>query len=84
MLRWWLRHSAAITQGAGSVGWARGEVRWREQRGKRAFKMPIHLLHELGFAHSAETWADGELVGGLYGVSLWRRLFWRIHVYLAS
>ena len=27
-------------------------------------------LHELGFAHSAETWQDGELVGGLYGVSL--------------
>ncbi len=27
-------------------------------------------LHELGFAHSAETWADGELVGGVYGVSL--------------
>lgn len=27
-------------------------------------------LHELGWAHSVETWADGELVGGLYGVSL--------------
>ena len=27
-------------------------------------------LHELGFAHSAESWRDGELVGGLYGVSL--------------
>ena len=27
-------------------------------------------LHELGFAHSAEAWRDGELVGGLYGVSL--------------
>jgi leucyl/phenylalanyl-tRNA---protein transferase len=27
-------------------------------------------LHELGFAHSAEAWQDGELVGGLYGVSL--------------
>lgn len=27
-------------------------------------------LHELGFAHSAETWRAGELVGGLYGVSL--------------
>lgn len=28
------------------------------------------LLHELGFAHSIEAWSDGELVGGLYGVSL--------------
>jgi len=27
-------------------------------------------LHELGFAHSAETWYKGELVGGLYGVLL--------------
>jgi len=27
-------------------------------------------LHDLGFAHSAEAWEDGELVGGLYGVSL--------------
>jgi len=27
-------------------------------------------LHELGFAHSAETFEDGRLVGGLYGVSL--------------
>ena len=27
-------------------------------------------LYELGLAHSVETWQDGELVGGLYGVSL--------------
>ena len=27
-------------------------------------------LHEAGFAHSVETWADEELVGGLYGVSI--------------
>jgi leucyl/phenylalanyl-tRNA--protein transferase len=27
-------------------------------------------LHELGFAHSFEAWSGGELVGGLYGVSL--------------
>jgi leucyl/phenylalanyl-tRNA---protein transferase len=27
-------------------------------------------LHEMGFAHSVETWVYGELVGGLYGVSL--------------
>jgi len=31
-------------------------------------------LHELGFAHSVETWQDGELIGGLYGVAL-RGLF---------
>ena len=27
-------------------------------------------LHRLGLAHSAEAWSGGELVGGLYGVSL--------------
>jgi leucyl/phenylalanyl-tRNA---protein transferase len=27
-------------------------------------------LHRLGHAHSVETWLEGELVGGLYGVSL--------------
>jgi leucyl/phenylalanyl-tRNA--protein transferase len=27
-------------------------------------------LHSLGFAHSVETWIEGELVGGLYGVTL--------------
>lgn len=27
-------------------------------------------LHDLGLAHSVETWCQGELVGGLYGVSL--------------
>jgi leucyl/phenylalanyl-tRNA--protein transferase len=27
-------------------------------------------LHELGLAHSAEAYAGGELVGGLYGVSI--------------
>ena len=28
------------------------------------------ILHELGFAHSVETWYEGELAGGLYGVSI--------------
>ena len=27
-------------------------------------------LHELGYAHSAEAWMNGELVGGLYGIKL--------------
>lgn len=31
-------------------------------------------LHRMGWAHSVETWRDGELVGGLYGVHI-RRFF---------
>ncbi|MBW8824972.1 MAG: leucyl/phenylalanyl-tRNA--protein transferase [Acidobacteria bacterium] len=27
-------------------------------------------LHDLGWAHSVETWLEGELVGGLYGVAI--------------
>lgn len=27
-------------------------------------------LHELGYAHSVETWIDGRLAGGLYGVAI--------------
>lgn len=27
-------------------------------------------LHQLGYAHSIETWRDGSLVGGLYGIRL--------------
>jgi leucyl/phenylalanyl-tRNA--protein transferase len=32
-------------------------------------------LHELGFAHSVEAWAGGELKGGFYGVSLGAAFF---------
>lgn len=32
-------------------------------------------LHTLGFAHSAEAWHEGKLVGGIYGISLGRCYF---------
>ena len=32
-------------------------------------------LHELGFGHSIETYAAGELVGGLYGIALGQVFF---------
>ena len=32
-------------------------------------------LHELGYAHSAEVWKNGELVGGLYGIKLGKVFF---------
>jgi leucyl/phenylalanyl-tRNA---protein transferase len=32
-------------------------------------------LHEIGHCHSVETWRDGKLVGGLYGVRLGRAFF---------
>ena len=39
---------------------------WITQEMKHAYSD----LHSLGLAHSVETWIDGELAGGLYGVSL--------------
>jgi len=32
-------------------------------------------LHDIGHCHSVEVWRDGDLVGGLYGVSLGRAFF---------
>jgi leucyl/phenylalanyl-tRNA--protein transferase len=32
-------------------------------------------LHEIGHCHSVEVWQDGDLAGGLYGVSLGRAFF---------
>lgn len=34
-----------------------------------------HKLHLKGFAHSAETWINGKLVGGLYGIKLGKMFF---------
>ncbi len=32
-------------------------------------------LHQSGYAHSVETWLDGKLVGGLYGVAIGRMFY---------
>jgi leucyl/phenylalanyl-tRNA--protein transferase len=32
-------------------------------------------LHQLGYAHSVETWIDGRLAGGLYGMAIGRVFF---------
>ena len=53
-------------------------VRRPGQRGTwitRAMKTAYGELHELGLAHSVEAWNDGELAGGLYGVSLGAAFF---------
>ncbi len=32
-------------------------------------------LHKMGYAHSVETWMDGELAGGLYGIAIGRMFY---------
>jgi leucyl/phenylalanyl-tRNA--protein transferase len=49
----------------------RPEGTWISPQMRAAYRR----LHEAGFAHSVETWLDGQLVGGLYGVALGRVFF---------
>lgn len=35
-----------------------------------AMQKAYRALHRLGYAHSVETWIDGRLAGGLYGIAL--------------
>jgi leucyl/phenylalanyl-tRNA--protein transferase len=58
-------HNCKQTKRQGQEGtWITDEVE------KAYFK-----LHKLGHAHSAETWKDGKLVGGLYGIKLGKVFF---------
>lgn len=47
---------------------AAGQGTWITPAMQRAYSR----LHRLGYAHSIETWLQGELVGGLYGVAVGR------------
>lgn len=64
--RWSMDEAFAdVMRGCASVD-LRAEGTWITDEMLEAY---THL-HELGFAHSVETWSEGRLVGGLYGVSL--------------
>ncbi len=56
--------ACAAPRGRQGGTWITGEMRAAYLR-----------LHRLGHAHSAETWRDDELRGGLYGVSIGRMFF---------
>lgn len=49
----------------------RGEGTWITPAIRRLYL----ALHDAGYVHSVETWRDGELVGGLYGVSIGAAFF---------
>jgi len=38
-------------------------------------EISLNELHRMGFAHSAETWLNNELVGGLYGIRMGKLFF---------
>jgi leucyl/phenylalanyl-tRNA---protein transferase len=58
-----IRACAAPREGQPGT-WITAEMRSAYQR-----------LHQLGYAHSVETWMNGELAGGLYGVSVGAAFF---------
>lgn len=60
-----------VIRGCASVPRAGENGTWINEDIVRAYLR----LHWLGYAHSAETWVDGELVGGLYGVRLGKMFF---------
>lgn len=64
----------AVTANADFSGTIAGCAAVRENRPDTWINREIERLfielHQLGFAHSVESWEDGQLVGGLYGVSL--------------
>lgn len=60
-----VRGADQAARGAGETGtWITDDMRAAYLR-----------LHQLGYAHSAETWIEGELAGGLYGVAIGRMFY---------
>lgn len=57
---------AAVIENCARVGRKGQSGTWITEEMKAAYGK----LHELGYAHSFETYLEGMLVGGLYGVSL--------------
>jgi leucyl/phenylalanyl-tRNA--protein transferase len=63
------------------------QIRLQKNQGTWIVKEMIDAycnLHESGFAHSVEVWIQGDLVGGLYGVSLGKCFFGESMFTLAS
>ncbi|MDI3319577.1 leucyl/phenylalanyl-tRNA--protein transferase [Pinibacter soli] len=59
-----IRHCKSISRKGQNGTWITNEV-----------ELAYNQLHELGYAHSAEVWSDGELVGGLYGIRMGKVFF---------
>lgn len=61
----------AVIEACAGVKRSYGEGTWITDEMKAAYCE----LHRQGHAHSVEAWQDGQLVGGLYGVSIGRAFF---------
>ncbi|MFT4286389.1 leucyl/phenylalanyl-tRNA--protein transferase [Nocardioides sp.] len=61
-----IRVDTAFEEVVAACGDPRRPQGWIDERIQTAYGD----LHRLGWAHSVEAWRDGELAGGLYGVSI--------------
>jgi leucyl/phenylalanyl-tRNA--protein transferase len=62
---------AAVIQACGQIPRPGQAGTWLHPQMQAAYT----TLHAQGFAHSIETYMDGELVGGLYGIAMGRAFF---------
>lgn len=61
----------AVIEACALVRVRKGEETWLVPEMIEAY----HRLHRLGAAHSVESWVEGKLAGGLYGVAIGRVFF---------
>ena len=66
---------AAVMRGCANRGAATESAQGHGTWITDAMRAAYERLHALGYAHSAETWIEGELAGGLYGVALGRMFY---------
>jgi leucyl/phenylalanyl-tRNA--protein transferase len=62
---------AEVIEACASVPRAHEKGTWINRDMQRAYV----ALHQAGYAHSIESWREGELLGGLYGVCVGRAFF---------
>jgi len=66
-----VRFDSAFAEVIQACAQIRAEGTWITAQMQRAYTR----MHRLGYAHSVESWRDGRLVGGLYGIALGRVFF---------
>ena len=67
----WDKAFRQVIQRCADVRTKKGEDTWLLPKMIQAY----HQLHKMGYAHSVESWHEGRLVGGLYGVVLGKVFF---------
>ena len=72
------RHEIRLDSAFPEVMRACARARRKGQSGtwiSESMQIAYGRLHELGYAHSVETWLDDTLVGGLYGLAIGRMFY---------